>query len=145
MKVLLDTNIWLAYFLAGKDDYVTTYIVWYCTTGMIELLFPDELAQEIRHSVVNHPHLSGRLTYQDVENYLDLVRQNVTVPPSITEDLARFDREPDDDTLMAYALVHECDYLVTDNRELLAIGQVRNVHVVQPTDFLEIVLDQLHE
>lgn len=145
MRVLLDTNIWLAYFLGGKGDRVIPYIVCYCMTGMIELLFPDELAQEIRHSVVNYPHLSARLTYQDVESYLDLVRQNVTVPPSIMEDLARFDREPDDDYLIAYALVHECDYLVTDDRDLLVMGQVRDVHIVQPVEFVEIVRSLEHE
>jgi predicted nucleic acid-binding protein len=85
-----------------------------------------------------------RLPYQDVESYLDLVNQSVTVPPSLSEELARFDRKPGDDYLIAYALVHECDYLVTDDRELLAMGQMRDVRFVQPVEFLQITLSRVH-
>ena len=73
MKVILDANIWFSYLLTPLDVGTIPLIIRHCAHTRIEVLIPDELAQEIRHTVVNTPYLSAQITYKDIETYLGLL------------------------------------------------------------------------
>jgi predicted nucleic acid-binding protein len=53
-------------------------------------------------------------------------------PPEIS-------RDPQDDYLLALAVVHEADYLVTRDRDLLDLGEVVGVKIVDPVTFLALL------
>lgn len=49
-------------------------------------------------------------------------------------------RDPEDDYLLAYALVGKADYLVTGDRDLLVLGSVGKTKIVTAQQFLDELL-----
>lgn len=48
-------------------------------------------------------------------------------------------RDQDDNRVLETAVVGNCNYLVTGDKDLLSLKQYEYVHIVTPTDFLDIV------
>lgn len=48
-------------------------------------------------------------------------------------------RGPNDDHLLAYAVVGEADYLVTGDKDLLVIQRVGDVKIITPVDFASLI------
>ena len=44
-------------------------------------------------------------------------------------------RDPDDDWILATAVAGECEYLVTGDKDLLALGRFNNVRILRPAEF----------
>jgi predicted nucleic acid-binding protein len=61
------------------------------------------------------------------------VAQTLRDPP------ARICRDPEDDYLIAQAVMAEVDFLITRDRDLLALGAVASVRIVDPVAFLELL------
>ena len=61
--------------------------------------------------------------------------------PKLADTFPQYTTDADDDYLVAYAVVHEVDYLVTGDRHLLVLEQVQDTRVVLPA----VVIDLLDE
>jgi putative PIN family toxin of toxin-antitoxin system len=53
--------------------------------------------------------------------------------------LVRVSRDPDDDKFLAAALEAEAEYVVTGDKDLLAVGTHRGVRVMSPAAFLRVL------
>lgn len=66
-----------------------------------------------------------------------LIDANILLP-RITQSLPRITKDPTDDYLIAYAVLHQADYLLTgDKKHLLPLGQIGAVKIVTPAQFLQ--------
>jgi putative PIN family toxin of toxin-antitoxin system len=66
-----------------------------------------------------------------------LVSRPVLVP--ITASVQGVASHPEDDLILATAVSARADYLVTGDRQLLALGAYQGVQIVSPRDFLAIL------
>jgi uncharacterized protein len=62
-----------------------------------------------------------------------LESDGVRVPISIT--VSGVASHPEDDLILATAVSAQADYLVTGDRQLLALGEYQGVQIVTPRDF----------
>jgi len=138
MKVILDANIWISYLLTPAEGRTITQIVEACFGDDIELLVPPELIDEIVENVQDSPYLRTRIVREALHQLIEQLALVAMIPKPLTEKLSTFSRDPDDDYLVAYGLVHEVDYLVTGDRHLLVLQQVEQLHIVEPRVFLDI-------
>ena len=46
---------------------------------------------------------------------------------------------PEDDLILSTAIVSKADYLVTSDRQLLALGEYEGVRIITPRDFLTVL------
>lgn len=67
------------------------------------------------------------------------VTEFATLLPLLDEVPPRVCRDPNDDFLVALAVEYEAHVLVTRDQDLLEVGSVLNVSVVDPAMFLELI------
>lgn len=139
MKVILDTNIYISYFLAGRKSRTITRIVEACIVSIdIELVVPLELIDEIVDAINRKPYLRKNIRQEDIDDLLEVLSIAATTPPPL-ESILPLSRDPNDDYLLAYGLVESVAYLVTGDDDLLALNQVDSLQIIEVGDFADIL------
>jgi len=87
----------------------------------------DELSDVLTHDLAR----SRRFVFLARRAVLRIARL-VTLPPAVRP---RVPADPDDDPVVQTALSAKADYLITADAELLRVGKVERVEVVQPVQF----------
>jgi uncharacterized protein len=87
------------------------------------------------------PYFNRFLDPSDQATALRLFRRFATIV-EITVDVAGVATHPEDDLVLATALSGNVDYLVTLDRQLLALGEYRGVRIVSTREFLAILEDE---
>jgi len=139
MRVLLDTNILVSYLLTPGRDSPVVEVVRMGVLGEFELLFPEELLDELARKVHEKEYLAERITAEEVEELAAILSEVSEAVPKITETIPAVTRDPKDDYLLANALVGKADYLVTGDHDLLVLGQVGGLQIVTAHEFLGIL------
>ena len=137
MRVILDTNVLISYLLAPEKPRTITYVVEACFTESIELVMPEELLDELRTSIAKSTYLNQRIAEAQVDQFVASLKAVAITPAKLADTFPEYTADPDDDYLVAYAVVHEIDYLVTGDPHLLVLNQVRSTGVVLPAVFLQ--------
>ena len=134
----MDVNVLISYLLApGKAGTITT-VVETCIYGDIDLVVPEELLAELRASIAKPSFLNQRISTAQIDRLIDILAMKAVKPPRLTDTFPQYTADADDDYLVAYAVVHDVDYLVTGDRHLLVLDQVNETKIVMPAIFLEI-------
>lgn len=138
IKVVLDTNVFLSYLLAPETERPITSVVRACFSEDIDLLVPPELLTELVKKLTTKPYFQERVPQSLIDNFVEQMTllQNDVMP---LETIPTFSRDPDDDYLIAYGVVNEVDYLVTDDMDLLVLRQVANLKIISPRAFLRLL------
>ncbi len=89
--------------------------------------------------VVEEPWLAARIPPERAETATQGVLSVAEVPQGLRGPLPRMCRDPDDDSLIAHAVLAQVDFLVTRDRDLLDLGDVGDVRIVDPVAFLALL------
>lgn len=139
MRVLTDTNLFIAYLLKPRDDSVVSLLLDAVIEEDVILLMPAELLAEINHTIKRKPHLIRVITKERLDKFLSLLQSICEEIPLITTAIPAITRDPKDDYLIAYALVSKADYLVTGDKDLLVLEQVESVKIVDAREFRQVL------
>jgi uncharacterized protein len=133
MVVLIDTNIWVSALINASMRLRIQRIL---ADERIILLADAELLGELT-DVCNRSKITRLVTLQLIEAFLQLIRERMTM----IEPRSQFEvcKDADDDFLLAICYDGEADYLLTGDKELLAIGQFMHTQVKTLSDFESIV------
>jgi predicted nucleic acid-binding protein len=82
-----------------------------------------ELIQELVRNVRGKPWLVHRINEQLLDELVESLYAGAFILPAFDGILQRVVRDPGDDYLMAAAIEHSVDYLVTGDKDLLALLQ----------------------
>lgn len=126
-RVVIDTNVWISYFIGGRSSELAHLIL----DNALVVLTSQELVVELTE-VLGRQKFSKYLTLP-ISEYISL-HLDLTTRVSI---VAKFDESPDpkDNFLFDIALQHRARYLVTGDRKLQAMQRVKFVEVVSLTAF----------
>lgn len=139
MKVILDTNIYISYFLAGRKSRTITRIVETCIVSIdIELVVPLELIDELVDAIDRKPYLRKNIRQQDIDDLIEVLSIAATIPPPL-ESVLPLSRDPNDDYLLAYGLMESVAYLVTGDDDLLALHQVDSLQIIEAGEFADML------
>ena len=145
MRALFDTNIFISYLLPTTEEGPIVEIVEAAITGAFTLLLPEEVVAEFSRTVARKPYLAQRIDLADAETLINELKEGAEVITAIGVPIPVVTRDRKDDYLLAYALLGQADYLVTGDKDLLVLGQVDQVQIVRPAEFLETLLRQSEE
>lgn len=129
MRVLLDTNVLIAAFVARG---ACTELFEHCARN---------------HTLVTWPALLAELDVTLRRNFGASVRDASAVVALLRPRFESVDprpldepvcRDPDDDQVLAAALGGRCDCIVTGDRDLLVLGSFSGIPIVKPMDFWKI-------
>ena len=136
MRIVLDTNVLVSALLTAEGH--SARIFRSVCDGSLTLVLSEPLLVEL-HEVLLYPKIRKRLDARaiDVARYLELLRfvatlvgTNAAVAPAV--------RDSDDRELLATLLQGPADWLVTVDRDLLALSA--DHPIVDPAEFIERVL-----
>lgn len=132
MRVVLDTNLFIATLIAENGAPARAYALW--RTGRYTLLTSEWQLGELRR-VSHYRKLRHILVPAEVGTLVNSLRRRAEVLARLPDlDLAR---DPDDNFVLATALAGKADYLVTgDQKDLLPLEAVSGVRILRVGAFL---------
>lgn len=139
MRALFDTNIFISYLLSPTAEGTITSIVEAAVEQAFTLILPSEFVERFPTAVASKKYLAKRIEPEDAKELIEILLEVSEIVSRIRGPIPRVCRHVKDDYLLAYALVGRADYLVTGDDDLLVLGQVEEVKIVTPTDFLAIL------
>jgi hypothetical protein len=140
MRVLIDTNVFISYLLTSHGSGAIQAIFDAWSQAAFTLLLPEALLDEILVTVTGRPHLSKRIPPNILEEFLATIKTFGETVPQITDPIPAVTRDPEDDYLLAYALVGAADYLVTGDNDLLTLnGTIPELRILSPRQFREVL------
>lgn len=139
MRVLVDANLFIAYLLKPTDDSFINLLLNTVGEGSITLLMPAALLHEIEQTIRRKPHLNKRITETQLQTFTRLLQAISEEIPLIAEAIPRLTRDEKDDYLIAYAVVGQADYLISGDKDLLVLGKVQGVTMVDSAEFRQVL------
>ncbi len=139
MRVLLDTNIFISDLLTPNRQSPSHVVVTAALSPGVTLLMPEALLEELLATAAEKPHLAGSLSVETLQSLVETLQEVAETILAVTDPIPRVTRDPKDDYLLAYAVVGQADYLVTGDRDLLALGKVEGVTIVTPATFASMI------
>lgn len=135
MRVLVDTNLFIAYLLKPRDDSLVALLLDAVVDGRVTLLMPAALLQEIEETIKRKPHLLAIIDAERLHRFLTLLQSLCEEIPLITEAIPSITRDVKDDYLIAYAVVGQADYLVSGDKDLLELPTAVPVAILNSCQF----------
>jgi putative PIN family toxin of toxin-antitoxin system len=133
--VVFDANVLASGFVRKQAAPGRLLIAW--EAGLFELFTSDHILAEVERTFAK-PYFRARLTPEDANAAMTLLRRSArSVPLSI--EVHGVATHPEDDVVPATAVSARAEYLVTGDRQLLALGGYQGVRIISPRTFLEIL------
>ena len=129
---VVDTNVLVsALVFKQKPEQVVSKIF---QSGLF--LFSDDTLEELI-DVLGRPKFSKYISAEIVHDYIGLLDNfSIFVKPSQKITVCR---DPKDNMLLELAVAGQADYIITGDQDLLELNPFRNIQIVKPAKFLEIV------
>ena len=136
LRVVLDSVVAVSAFLT---EGLTADLVSQCQEN-VNLYTAAEILQEIRHVLLEKPHIRNRYTYssEKVEIFIDYLKDISIIVAQLPE-IRVIERDPKDDMIIACAVAVSADYIVSRDRDLLDLGSYEPIQIVPPEDFIHIL------
>lgn len=128
MRVVLDTNIFISgIHWSGSSEKVL--YAWF--DNKFDLISSEETIQELAETLLN---FKKPMSKDDILHWLSIVTgKSVLVNPQVSLEVIKDD--PDDDKFLEVALGN-ADYIVSQDKHLLKLGEFRGVKIIKPDEFL---------
>lgn len=135
-SVVVDTSTLVSAFLFPKS--LPGRVIDLANEGAYTLYFSPILLEELKRSL-NNPRLRNAYGYtdEDIQAWCtNLYKMGCHILQSLP-DIPSVCRDPDDDHVIAAALVAGAGWIVTGDKDLLDLGQYKDIRIVNAREFLE--------
>src|ERR1043165_5865119 len=112
VKAVVDTNVWVSYFINDRINYLVTWFL----DHDFEVFISDELIGEITE-VLQRPKFNHRKSRNDILDFIDLLYQLGTQQK--VKAIFKSSPDPDDNFLFDLCLASQAGYLITSDKKLL--------------------------
>jgi uncharacterized protein len=129
-KVIIDTNLWIS-FLITKDYIKLDELI---ISKKLILLFSQELLEEFVE-VANRPKFKRYFSNSEIDELLEIIQeyaQFVNVKSNIN-----LCRDLKDNFLLSLAADSNADFILTGDKDLLALKKFEKTIIITITDFLK--------
>ena len=132
---VFDTNV-LASGIAGiaRQESTPGELLRRWRAGEFTLVVSEPILAECERTLQN-PYFSTRLSLEDITAAINRLRNDTSRQP-ITSMATGVASHPEDDLVLATAISANATYLVTGDRQLLALGVFQDVTILSPRAFL---------
>ncbi len=128
IRVIIDTNVWIAFLIGKRLANLKHYI----SDGSITIITTEQLLTEIK-IVTNREKIKKYFPQQSVNELivlLETIAENVNIKPThfINRDLK-------DNFLLDLIDSSKADFLVTGDKDLLALNPFKTAEILTPAQF----------
>ena len=96
-----------------------------------------EILDEVERTLTKR-YFAERISEFEIETALGWLRRRAQIV-TVTEPVFGIASHPEDDFVLAAALIAKCDYLVTGDTMLLRLEEYEGVKIISPRDFLTLL------
>lgn len=131
MKIIIDTNLWISFLIGKKTDFLRLLLL----RDDITVYICRELVNEFL-SVSSRPKIKKYTSTEDIDSTLDLMYsycQYVAIQIQAKSPV----RDVKDLYLLSLAETISADYILTGDKDLLALKQHRDTRIVTLTTFTQ--------
>jgi predicted nucleic acid-binding protein len=107
--------------------------------GSYRLIVPPEALEEASRVVGSKPWIVSRVSPGEVATFWEVIATIAEVPQRLEHLPPPICRDPADDYLIAHAILASADVLVTRDRDLLDLGEVGELRIVDAVTFLRLI------
>lgn len=144
IRAILDPNVYVSYLLANRQDSTVVAVVSEAAAGRYRILVSPSLLIEVIAVASTKSKLASRITRAQIGRLVQLLLEVAEVIPELEFTPAPISRDPKDDYLLAHGVLEGADYLVSGDRDLLALADISPVKIVSPAEFA-LILSKLPE
>lgn len=136
IRAVLDTNMLVSYLLTHRPPIATLLDHHLVRGDFVPVTAPELLAELDR--VLVYPKLHRYYSNEERRRFVSLVMA-LSEMVDLPETVPRICRDPDDDQVIACAVVGEADVIVSGDDDLLALEQVGGISILTAVRFLEML------
>ena len=129
MRIVLDTNVLVAAYIARSGGCAALYEH---IASAHTSVSSEPLLEEFRDKLVQVPLLSYPAALANIA--IDVVRKRVELVAA-TPLVQPVCRDPDDDVVLATALIGRCACIITMDKDLLTLQSFSGIAILHPRDF----------
>jgi putative PIN family toxin of toxin-antitoxin system len=133
-RAVFDTNLLVSYLLVHRPPIAALLNV-HLAQGRFSLITALELLEELAR-VLRYPRLQRYYDAATRDRFVALIAALSEVV-ELPEAIPPISRDPDDDRVIACAVVGRADVIVSGDKDLLALKQVGRIPVLTAAEFLE--------
>ncbi len=141
MKVVLDTNILASGAISAHGTLSRIVDAW--RSGKFRVIVSLPIVEELERTL-QKPYFRRYLTDTQTSRFLQLLQRRAAVSP-ITVVVHGIATHPEDDVILATAVLAKADYLVTGDSKLQQVGTYQGVAILSPRRFLESLTEKVSE
>lgn len=123
MKIILDTNVWISYLLSNNLLWIDGLF----ESNDFELLFSNKLFSEFLE-VTQRPKIKKYFSKKKLELLISRFEEYGLVVNPISK--IQKCRDPNDDFLLELAIDGNADYLITGDKDLLVLKNIRLCQII---------------
>lgn len=140
-RAVLDSTILVSAFLTPKGP--AAELLSYARKGAFHVCLSEEILQETQEVLLGREHIRKRHPYSDEEavEFCQTLRAAVFLASDLPK-LKGLTRDPADDMILACAEKAQAHYLVTRDKDLLALSKHQEIRILSPEDFLALLRKQ---
>ncbi len=129
-RIVLDTNLWIS-FLISQDFSKLDELIF---SNQCTLIFSEELLQEFL-TVTTRPKFRRFFSQIDIEELIETIEEYAEFIEVKTE--VNLCRDPKDNFLLSLSKDGQVDYLLTGDKDLLALNNFGSTTILTISDFLK--------
>ena len=137
MRLLIDTNLYVSYFLNLEGRATTIgHVLSVALAGRVDLFIPFAQIAELE-GISSKPHLRARISEEKWRLFLATLTSTATVLAQDANPYPRVVRDPGDDYLIAAGIREHVDVLVSGDKDLLALREnLDRPRIMSPAEFV---------
>lgn len=139
-RIVFDSTVFVSAFLSPQG--VCKLLFRWCL-AYARLYATEELLAEVENTLLERRHLRRRYDYDDnqVQTFLKVLRARcIRVSHSDIGDVEL--RDPNDIIILECAQSANADYLITRDKDLLAVGRHNQTLILKPEQFVRLLRDR---
>ena len=136
MKACVDTNVLISHLLGAASGRAPTLVLDYFFEGRFDLIISETTIAELMRKIEDKRYLADRIPIGEAQELVALLRGVATIVEELSDAIPPATRDPKDDYLIAHSIIEQVDYLVSGDKDLLALGSVLGVRILSPADFV---------
>lgn len=135
LKAVIDINLFVSGVISKRGNPARLLELWHDRAFLV--VISEQMAEEIAR-VLRYPHIKNKYNLKDeeIEQAAGTIKKfAVVVPDVIKVEVVKDD--PDDNKVLACALLVKADYIISGDSHLLDLGVFENIPIITVKDFID--------
>ena len=132
VRIIIDTNLWISFIISKRFDALDSLI----QSNQVRLLFSIELIEEIQ-ATIEKPKLKKHFDSKAVEEMLLTFESMIELIQ--VKSKVQVCRDSKDDFLLSLSKDGKAHFLITGDKDLLALNRFRKTDIVTFSQFIKVL------